>query len=120
MKALVIAAHGSRKKESNQEVTSLTERVSERASGSFEIIEHAFLQFADPSLEKKMDDLVEKGATKIVIFPFFIGSGNHILVDIPELIKQAELTYAQVQFEVTRHLGQIEDIADVITREVTG
>jgi len=118
VKVLIIAAHGSRKKESNLEVASLAERVLEKAKGSFEKVEHAFLQFADPLLEKKIDELVQKGATKIVIFPFFIGSGSHILVDIPERVKQAQLTYQQVEFKLTRHFGKIEAVEDLILHEV--
>lgn len=120
MKALIIAAHGSRKKESNLEIASLVERVSKKAAGSFDMVVHAFLQFADPLLEKKIDELVAKGAKTIVIFPFFIGSGSHILVDIPELVKQAQTTHAHIEFQVTRHLGRIEAIEDVILQEVTG
>jgi len=118
MKTLIIVAHGSRKKESNMEVALLTERVSKKAAGSFEKIEHAFLQFADPLLEKKMDEMVQKGATKIVIFPFFTGSGNHILVDIPETVKKARLAHPHVDFKVTEHLGKIKAIDDVILHEV--
>ena len=70
MKTLIIAAHGSRKKESNLEVASLAARVSEKAAGLFEKVEYAFLQIAEPLLEKKIDELVQKGAAEIVIFPF--------------------------------------------------
>lgn len=118
MKALIIAAHGSRKKESNQEVASLVENVSKKAEGSFEIVAHAFLQMADPLLDKKINELVQKGVTKIVVFPFFIASGSHILVDIPELIKQARITYPHVDFRLTRHLGKIQAIEDIILQEV--
>ena len=118
VKALIIAAHGSRKKESNLEVASLAERVSQKAVGSFEKVEHAFLQLADPLLEKKIDELVKKGVTKIVIFPFFIGSGSHILVDIPELVRKVRVIHDHVEFKVTRHLGKIEAVEDVIIHEV--
>lgn len=118
MKALIIAAHGSRKKESNFEVASLTERLSQKATGSFDIVDHAFLQFAEPLLEHKIEELVQKGAKKIVVFPFFIASGSHILVDIPELIKKIKKTNPNVDFKVTRHLGKIDAIEDIILREV--
>lgn len=118
MKALIIAAHGSRKNESNLEIASLAERISKKSKGSFDIITHAFLQLADPLLENMMDKLVAKGATTIVIFPFFIGSGSHILVDIPELVKTAQSTHDHVEFKLTRHLGKIEAIEDVILHEV--
>lgn len=118
LKALIIAAHGSRKKESNFEVASLTERLSQKATGSFDIVDHAFLQFAEPLLEHKIEELVQKGAKKIVVFPFFIASGSHILVDIPELIKKIKKTNPNVDFKVTRHLGKIDAIEDIILREV--
>ncbi len=119
MKALIIASHGSRKKESNLELEALTEHVSKKiARESFEKVEHAFLQFAEPLLEKKIEQLVKEGATKIVIFPFFIGSGNHILVDIPKLVENAKLNHDHVEFKVTRHLGKIEAIEEVIIQEV--
>ncbi|MBU8911632.1 MAG: cobalamin biosynthesis protein CbiX, partial [Desulfobacterales bacterium] len=46
------------------------------------------------------------------------GSGSHILVDIPELVKQAQFTHGHVEFNVTRHLGRIEEIEDIIIHEV--
>lgn len=118
VKALIIAAHGSRKKESNREIASLADRLSKKAEGSFERVAHAFLQMAEPRIDKTIQDLVEQGAVKIVIFPFFIGSGSHILVDIPELVKTAQSDYPQVEFRITRHLGKIEGIETVILEEV--
>ncbi|MCP3875247.1 MAG: cobalamin biosynthesis protein CbiX [Desulfobacteraceae bacterium] len=118
MKALIIAAHGSRKKESNLEIASLTQNVSKKIKETFDRVDHAFLQFADPLLENKIDELVKKGVIEIVIFPFFIGSGSHILVDIPEMIKRSQLAYDHVEFKVTRHLGKIQAIEDVIAMEV--
>ena len=118
VKALIIAAHGSRKKESNLEVASLAKRLSHKTKGLFEIVEHAFLQFAEPLIEEKIDELVQKGAKKIVIFPFFIASGSHILVDIPDLIKKVQITHGNVEFTITRHLGKIEAIDNIIIQEV--
>lgn len=118
MKVLIIAAHGSRKNESNLEIVSLARRISKKTKGSFDIVTHAFLQLANPLLENMMDTLIEKGATQIVIFPFFIGSGSHILVDIPNLMKNAQSTHRHVDFKITRHLGKIEAIEDVILHEV--
>ncbi len=118
MKALIIAAHGSRKKESNLEIASLTQNISNKAKGDFDIIDFAFLQFAAPLLENKINEVVKKGVEEIVIFPFFIGSGNHILVDIPELVQKSKAAYGHVKFSVTRHLGKIQAIEDVIVNEV--
>jgi sirohydrochlorin cobaltochelatase len=118
VKALIIAAHGSRKEESNQEVAALAKRLSQKATGSFDLVSHAFIQFAEPLLEDKIHELVQTGARKIVIFPLFIASGSHILVDIPELVKKTQLVHEQVKITVTRHLGQIDAIQEIILHEV--
>lgn len=118
MKALIIAAHGSRKEESNMEVASLADRLSKKATGSFGAVEYAFLQFAEPLLEKKIDELAQKGAKKIVIFPFFIAAGNHIRVDIPEVVKKAKASYSGIEFSVTDHLGKIQAVEEIILRQV--
>ncbi len=118
MKALIIAAHGSRKEESNMEVASLADRLSKKATGSFGSVDHAFLQFAEPLLEKKIDELAAKGAKKIVIFPFFIAAGNHIRVDIPEIVKKAGSVHNSIEFTVTDHLGKIQAVEEIILREV--
>jgi sirohydrochlorin cobaltochelatase len=120
VKALIIAAHGSKKNESNAEVASLADRLSKKATGSFESVDYAFLQFAEPLLESKIDELAQKGIKKIVIFPFFIAAGSHIRVDIPEVVKKAKAAHDDIEFSVTDHLGKIQAVEEIILREVMG
>lgn len=118
MNILLIAAHGSRRKESCIEVKELAKSLSDKLKHEFDSVEHAFLQFAQPLLEQKMEDLVSVGAEKITIFPFFISSGSHILEDIPQIVEAAQKKHTHVRFSLTRHLGKIEAIEDVIVNEV--
>ena len=55
MKALIILAHGSRRKESNLEVQKLSNQVKKLTRKEFEIVDCAFLEVTKPSLI----DLVE-------------------------------------------------------------
>ncbi len=118
VKVLIIAAHGSRKEESAREVAALTEKLNLKAKPDFDRVDHGFLQFSDPLLPDVIDNAVKQGADKIVIFPFFISAGSHILIDIPELVKEAGTTYPAVEFSITRHLGVAVSIEDVILNEV--
>lgn len=117
MKYLIIAAHGSRKESSNLEVIKLAGNLSGKLAGSYDNVVPAFLQFAEPLLSSQIDGVVSGGAQQVVIFPFFIGSGSHILKDIPALVGKARNRYPDVRFDVTRHLGGLEAIADVIVSE---
>ncbi len=118
MKVLIIAAHGSRKEESAREVAALTEKINLKAKSSFDRVDHGFLQFSDPLLPDVIDNAVAQGATQIVIFPFFISAGSHILTDIPALVAEVGKTYPKVEFSITRHLGVAASIEDVILNEV--
>jgi len=119
LKALIIVAHGSRKQEANHDVIHLSEQILERINADYKLVAAAFLQFAEPLLGTQIDTMVGKGATHITIFPFFIGAGNHLKVDIPALVTRAREKYPQVSIEVTRHLGKIKGIKEIIINEVT-
>ena len=117
MKVLIIAAHGSRKETSNNEVAELAGRLAEKTKERFDRVTHAFLQFADPLLETTLDTVANQGAQTVTIFPLFIGSGSHIREDIPNLVEQARKNHPQVNFRLTRHLGQIPAIEELILSE---
>jgi sirohydrochlorin ferrochelatase len=126
--ALIIVAHGSRNKKSAQQVAALCQKISEKAGNlseqnkfdqnKFDLVAHAFLQFASPLLEETIDDLVQRGARRVIVFPLFIAAGSHLLKDIPEAVETAGKAYPGVSFSITRHLGAIEAIEDIIVHEV--
>jgi len=116
--ALIIVAHGSRNKKSAQQVAALCQKISEKAQNKFDLVAHAFLQFASPLLEETIEDLVQRGARRVIVFPLFIAAGSHLLQDIPEAVEKAGKTYPGVAFSITRHLGGIEAIEDIIFHEV--
>lgn len=118
MKSLIIAAHGSRKAESNLEVKKLAETLAKKLGPVCDRVVPAFLQLADPLLADQLDALVSEGSKNIIVFPFFIGSGSHILRDIPELVEKARQQYPKVRFDLTRHLGGLDTVADLIASEV--
>ncbi len=118
MNILVIAAHGSRKNESNQEVIALAQTLAPKVKGYFDRVEPVFLQFAQPLLETTLETLASERPDRIVVFPFFIGSGSHIKKDIPALVDRAQKKYPHVRFDITRHLGKIEAVSDLIAEEV--
>ncbi|MFN2358265.1 MAG: sirohydrochlorin chelatase [Desulfotignum sp.] len=124
MKALIVAAHGSRQKASATEVAALAQKLDNKVKtdGSHDIeqVVHAFLQFCDPSLETVIRNLVDSGVDEMVIFPFFISAGSHVQTDIPQTVEKARQQYPTVQFYVTRHLGILDSIEDLILGEVTG
>jgi sirohydrochlorin cobaltochelatase len=124
MKTLIVAAHGSRRKASAAEVAALAKKLDAKVKtdGSSDIqqVTHAFLQFCDPSLETVIQELADSGVDEMVIFPFFISAGSHVTTDIPRAVETARQKHPHVRFHVTRHLGILDAVEDLILAEVTG
>ncbi|MFO7750222.1 MAG: CbiX/SirB N-terminal domain-containing protein [Desulfobacteraceae bacterium] len=118
MKGLIIAAHGSRKSESNEEILQLTRKFSAISGEHFNLVECAFLQFTGPGLEETITGMAEKGVEKIVVFPYFLGSGSHVTKDIPEILSEMETRHPRIQITATRHLGAAEGVRELILEEV--
>ena len=81
---VIVVDHGSRRAESNEMLeqltrTSITERL------DYDIVEPAHMELAEPSIATAFDRCVERGATMVVIQPYFLLPGKHWNQDIPEL-----------------------------------
>lgn len=114
MRALVIIAHGSRRAESNDEVTHLTEKVRKQADDSFHSIRHAFLELAEPDLMSVIDELIENNINEVTILPYFLNSGNHVRQDIPALLQAAKKQYPHCSFKLAAAIGMYDGMPELI------
>lgn len=113
--ALIIVAHGSRKTSSNEEVMALGEKVKSLLDKDYMFVMTAFLEFATPSLEESMLSCIDKGASEIVILPYFLASGNHVTRDIPEVIQKTQSSHPQVKIILKEHLGSSSDMVRLLS-----
>ena len=67
-----------------------------------------------PNVSDGVKVLAEAGATKIVVLPYFLAPGTHVIDDMPELIAAAEKNYPAVSFTVAQHLGGVDGIIGLI------
>lgn len=118
MKALLIVAHGSRRKESNDEVRRLARRVDENSGPAFGMVTSAFLEISSPQIDSAVADLVEDGATEIKVFPYFLAAGTHVVNDIPRLIEDEKINFPNVNFEILPHLGALQGISTLILNQI--
>lgn len=118
MNALLIIAHGSRRKESNDEVRRLTQRISENSGPAFDSVTCAFLEISSPQVDSAIVDLAESGATNIKIFPYFISAGMHVLDDIPRIVEEEKTNYPAISFEILPHLGALQGISSLILTHI--
>ena len=118
MKALLIVAHGSRRKESNEEVLRLATRIKKNAGSAFDEVKSAFLEIADPQIAIAMKELVDSGVTEVKIFPYFLAAGTHVVVDIPAQVDIEQKKYPQLHLETLPHLGGLNGLSGLILNQV--
>ena len=118
MRALLIVAHGSRRKESNEEVRRLAHRIKDNAGPAFDLVTEAFLEISSPQIDSAVADLIDAGATEIKVFPYFLSAGTHVVNDIPRLIHEEKAAHANVQFEVLPHMGALQGISTLILSQI--
>jgi sirohydrochlorin ferrochelatase len=85
MTALVVFAHGSTMDAANQAIRDVAASLETRSGF---ITEAAFLEIAAPDLPQAVEKLVERGATRIVVVPYFLTPGKHAERDLPRIIGQ--------------------------------
>jgi len=112
-KALLIVAHGSRKDESNSEIHELANNIVSK-SNAFAIVEACFLEIAKPSIPEGLEICVNKNASEILIMPYFLAAGRHVIEDIPQIINEEKIKYPDISIKLLPYLGSNPDIVDIL------
>lgn len=115
MEALIIVAHGSKMKSSNDEIISIMEKTKAKLENENFLVFLGFLELTEPSFYMAITNAIGKDCTKIKVFPYFLAAGKHVTEDIPCEIKKFKKQYPQVDFTILPHIGNCNGIEDLIT-----
>ena len=115
MEIILLAGHGSPKKDANslEHIAKLLHDMVHPECNE-ECVRAAYLQFAKPDISNALAACVQDGAKKVIIHPYFLSNGMHVTKDIPEIIKEAEESYPDVEFVFTEPLGIHNKMAQVV------
>jgi len=116
MKSLLLVAHGSRRAESNLEIGRLSERLAAKAAADFAVVEHAFLELADPLIPDGIERCIARGATSVSVVPYFLARGTHVADDIPEQVAIKQAQYPDMDIHITDYLGTSDELVDVLLK----
>ncbi len=105
MDALLLIAHGSRRRQSNDEVNALADRLRETCKIEYGIVHAGFLELATPSIAEGITRCVNEGAKRVTILPYFLNSGRHVVSDIPEIVEGSRIQHPDVTIIVAPHVG---------------
>lgn len=109
--AILIMAHGSRIAEANDAAREVAKMVKDITG--FDIVEVSFRELHEPNIQSGIDICVVKGAERILLMPYFLFLGAHVLHDLPEEIEEAKKRYPGLIMEMGAHLGIHRKLAEI-------
>lgn len=116
---IIIVDHGSRRTQSNQMLEEVARLFGERFQQAYDVVEPAHMEIAEPSIASAYARCVQRGATRVVVCPFFLGPGKHWTGDIPRLTAEAAQNHPDTRYHVTMPLGIDELILDLLFKRAS-
>ena len=115
MNILIIVAHGSRLKESNDEINAFSKKI-QKLCDKETIIKYAFLELAEPSITKVLEDIKNESTQKIKIdiLPYFLAEGRHVKMDIPNEIKKFLKENESFDINILPHIGKTDGLMNLL------
>ena len=109
--------HGSRVSEANDALRVIAEQV--RKEGGFEIVEVSFRELHEPDIQAGIDRCVERGAQRILLYPYFLFAGAHVLEDLPGEMAQATARYPDLEMIMGQPLGVHPKLGEIVCDRVS-
>lgn len=110
--ALVVMAHGSREASANADLVALADSI--RALQRYSHVVASFLELAEPEIRAACRECVERGATRVVMAPYFLSAGVHMKRDLTAIREEMASQYPGVQFILAEPLGRHPLLAQVV------
>ncbi|MDB5387915.1 MAG: cbiX [Planctomycetaceae bacterium] len=102
---IIIVDHGSRLADSNRLIESVAVAFHTQFATEWPIVEPAHMELTEPSIATAYAHCVSRGATNIVVLPYFLGPGKHWTSDIPALTADAANRFPGTTFRIAPTLG---------------
>jgi sirohydrochlorin ferrochelatase len=112
MNALLLVDHGSRRAEANALLAQIAALVAARRPTL--IVEIAHMELAPPTVDEAFDACVSRGATEVVVMPYFLARGRHATEDIPALARAAAARHPHVALRMAEPLGVHALLAELV------
>jgi sirohydrochlorin ferrochelatase len=114
--AILLMAHGSRIAEANDAAREIAARVKKMTQ--FDIVEVSFREQHLPNIQEGVDSCVAQGAQRILLVPYFLYMGAHVLEDLPEELEMARSRYPGVEMVLGKHLGVHDKLAEIVVERI--
>ncbi len=109
---ITIFAHGSAVESANEAVREVVRQFA--GLGQFDLVEPSFLELGKPDLAGAVDKLIQRGASRIIVVPYFLTLGKHLTQDLPRIAAGIASIHPEVTITVTTPLDGHPALAQIL------
>jgi sirohydrochlorin ferrochelatase len=113
--AILLMGHGSRVAEANSALHEIAAMV--RRQG-YDIVEVAFREMHAPNIQTGIDACVRQGAERVLLYPYFLFAGAHVLEDLPAEMEEARRRHPGLQLLMGQPLGVHPKLAEIVCERI--
>jgi precorrin isomerase len=114
--AVILFGHGSRVPGAGKGMETVAERLIE--TGEYVAVENAYMSRLGPHLPEILKKCVDAGATGVLLIPYFLHSGLHMMHDIPHMMRDEAKKYPGVKIVYGKHLGFDERMVEIVKTRI--
>lgn len=112
--ALLVIAHGSREEAANAELQQVVAAL--RGLCGYDPIERAYLELAEPDIERGAARCVSRGAGRVILLPYFLSPGVHVTRDLSAARSRLSEKHPGVAFCLAEPLGPHPLLLDILVQ----
>ncbi|MHB9038071.1 MAG: sirohydrochlorin chelatase [Armatimonadota bacterium] len=114
--AIILLGHGSRAAGAAEDMERVVARLKEELE--YDIVDICQMSGLGDHFPETFDRCVNRGATKIMVVPYFLHFGVHLRQDVPEMMLEKAREYSHVKITLGKHLGFDDALVEVVKRRV--
>lgn len=114
--AVILLGHGSRIPGAGEGMERIAGKMRERLGDV--IVETCYMSKLGPHFPEVFDRCVSGGAGKVIVIPYFLHSGLHMLQDIPELLMEKARQFPGVALILGKNLGFDDCLVDLVLKRL--
>lgn len=115
--ALLFVAHGTPYAAANAPITAILHQVQTQAGYGPALV--GYLDCNQPDIPSAFAQLVQLGARRIAVLPYFLQLGRHVRQDLPALFAQARRDHPQMELCIADHLGYDPLLVAAVAARIT-
>ncbi len=115
-KAIILLGHGSRVPAAGRHM----ERVGDglKAKYGYDIVEICYMSRLGPHFPEIFEKCVTAGAKNVMVIPYFLHDGLHLVLDIPEMMQKIAAKYPDVRLRLGKNLGYDDLLIDLVEKRI--